>query len=126
VRRWAAEERAAGRPWRPEAGPANTATRPSLPREEGNPEALRARLRERLDYLVAQSELNPDDPKIDDRMLKVCRVLEHLQDDADLDAQLETIRRFAAFCVRNLPESTVQPLRSAIRLFVEDLKEEHS
>ena len=61
------------------------------------------------------------------RMLKVCRVLEHVRGDgADLDAQLEAIKRFAKFCLQNLNEEEMQHVRKAIRLFLDNLKEEHS
>jgi len=127
VRRWAAQDRAAGRPWRRDAERASSTSRPSLPRGEGSAEALRARLRERLDYLVAQSELNPDDAKLDDRMLKLCRVLEHLHKEAaDVDAQLEALERFTRFCLQNLSEDEMDPVRKAVRLFLDNLKEEHS
>ncbi len=49
--------------------------------------------------LVRCAKARKEHPSLEDRMLKVCRVLEHLSpDEKDLTAQLAGIRRFAAFC----------------------------
>ena len=60
-------------------------------------------------------------------MLKVCKVLEYLRaGEDDLDAQLAAMKRFAGFCIRTLSEDEMTPVRKAIRLFLDDLKREHS
>ena len=123
VRRWAREDERAGEPWTRDGKPM---TRPSR-RARNSADSLRRRLQERLERLIERSEDDMDDAKIEERMLKVCRVLEALRGDtADLDAQLELTKRFAAFCMRNLTDEEMEPLRKAIRLFMDNLREEHS
>lgn len=100
------------------------------PRHARTPDAsarLARRLEERLAVLVEKSEASPNDPKLEDRMLKVCKVLEYLRaGEDDLDAQLAAMKRFAGFCIRTLSEDEMTPVRKAIRLFLDDLKREHS
>ena len=60
-------------------------------------------------------------------MLKICRVLEHLRDDGDeLTACLKAMERFGTFCARTLVEEEMTPVRKAVRLFLDELKKEHS
>jgi len=59
-------------------------------------------------------------------MLKVCRVIEHLDPDTeDPGVQLAVLKEFVAFCVRTLSEPDMGPLRKAIRLYLDDLKARH-
>ena len=59
-------------------------------------------------------------------MLKVCRVLEFLRDDDDLEAQLRTVEDFASFCMETLTEEEMRPVRKAIHMFLDKLKRENS
>ncbi|MHC4481667.1 MAG: helix-turn-helix domain-containing protein [Planctomycetota bacterium] len=124
VRRWARQDALKGRPWEVagEGGPL-----PDLPAAQQVPKdaALTARLcrrlRERLADLVETSEAE------EDRMLKLCRVIEHLREGGqDLMGRLETMREFASFCARNLPEEEMAPVRKAVSGFMNQLKEDHS
>ncbi len=98
------------------------------PEEAAAPaEKLRRKLEERLERLVEESEADATDGKLEDRMLKLCRVLEFLRgEEDDVSAQLVAMKRFAAFCLRTLSEREMAPVRKATRLFVEKLKREHS
>ena len=132
VRRWARQDKKLGDPWRRDGGTDGLAT-PLTPRPRrrtrtpAGADALRRRLQDRLERLIELSEDDLDDAKIEERMLKVCRVLESLRGEAaDLDAQLELAKRFAAFCMRNLSEEEMEPVRRAIRLFMDNLREENS
>ena len=59
-------------------------------------------------------------------MLKVCRVIEHLDPDTDDPTiQLAVLKGFVNFCVRTLSEPDMPPLRKAIRLYLDDLKARH-
>ncbi len=90
-------------------------------------ERLTRRLEERLEELVGKSEEAPNDPKWEDRMLKLCKVLEFVRSaDDDLTPLLAAMQKFAAFCVRTLPEAEMAPVRKAVRLFLDHLKREHS
>jgi hypothetical protein len=185
VRRWASDDRRAGRPWRHEAAEraggvpktgcqeesphaqaalgcgTHQTERAGLPSATANPSQavpqaestaedqqaqpvtcetetaapdppkdraeLCRRLENRLALLVVEAEKDLKDAKVEERFLKLCRVLESLRSDtADLDAQLEAMRRFADFCVRELTEEEMAPVRGPIRQFVDYLKEEHS
>jgi transposase len=134
IRRWAREDEQAGEPWLRDGGPDGPTRRPSdrthprpRTRTRAGTDALCRQLQDRLERLIQRSEEDLDDAKIEERMLKVCRVLESLRGEAaDLDAQLELTKRFAAFCMRNLSEQEMDPVRKAIRLFVDNLREEHS
>ena len=118
VRRWAAEERRAGRPWPSDGRPA------SGPTDRGE---LCRRLEQRLQRLVERAENDLDDARVEDRFLKLCRVIDSLRSDsADLDAQMEAMGRFADFCMKSLTEEEMAPVRGPIRQFLDYLKEEHS
>ncbi len=124
VRRWARQDREAGRPWRRDA---ENPTRPHAARRSACPAELRADLEGHLADLVALQGTDQDDGKLEDRMLKVCRVLDHLRaDEHDVGAQLRGLKRFAAWCVRHLREQDMAPVRRAIRRFLDELKEQHS
>jgi transposase len=127
VRRWARREREAGRPWQ-RGGGTESPPRPSAPSRSDEPLSRRlcCKLEERLARLVEQSELADEDARLEDRMLKICRVLDSLRAGDELTARLEAIKRFAAFCVRTLPDEEMTPVRKAIRLFIEELRREHS
>ncbi len=126
LRRWARADADAGRPWSRE-GSDLLADEP-LPEPAGpDPARIRRMLERRLELLAERAECDLDDARLDDRMLKVCRILEHLDVGAQrLEAQLRAAKDFAAFCLRNLPEREVRPVRKAVRMFVEHLKEENT
>ncbi|MGD2176013.1 MAG: DUF1804 family protein [Candidatus Brocadiaceae bacterium] len=117
--RWRRDARLAGRPWR----------RANEPEPE---EEMRRKLREVLMRLVDEAHEREGDrpqehPCLEDRMLKICRVLEHVRPDAeDLTAQLKGLKRFAGWCLRNLREDQMGPVRHAVRRFVDEMREEHS
>ncbi len=116
ITHWSKQDAAAGRPWE----------RDAEPMERGR---LRALLEQRLADLAKQDD--GTDAKAaaasEDRMLKICRVLDHLQDEgSQLDALVDATLRFAKFCRRNLSEDEMGPVRKAVRLFVEHLKKELS
>lgn len=125
VRRWARKAAQAGAPWQREARPrphCNQACRPARTAEAD----LRHMLEQRLADLVARSAEEPDKPGAEDRMLKVCKVLEFLRGADDLEAQLRAIKGFAAFCVQALSEDEMAPVRKAIHLFLEKLRRENA
>ncbi len=114
VTRWSQEDGAAGRPWKHDADPM----------QRGR---LRALLERRLADLAKQGADGKEAAAAEDRMLKICRVLDHLQDEgSQLDALVDATLRFAKFCRRNLSEDEMGPVRKAVRLFVEHLKKELS
>ncbi|MCK4284172.1 MAG: helix-turn-helix domain-containing protein [Candidatus Brocadiae bacterium] len=139
VRRWAQEEAAAGRPWR--RGPSGSeepprpSSRAAAPRRASGgargpgslPERLCRRLEERLEELMEKSKEADDDPRLEERMLRICKVLEYLRAEADdISAQLVAMKRFVTFCLRTLSEDEMAPVRKAVRLFVDALRKEHS
>jgi len=132
VRRWAREDAAAGRPWTrdplpPAAG--SPAVRPLPdPQEPGSlSRRLCRRLEQRLERLVECHGDDIDSTRLEDHMLKICKVLDGLRAGADdTTAQLEAMRRFADFCLRSLPEEEMTPVRRAVRLFLEDLKRDNA
>ena len=132
VRRWARQEHEAGRPWRrrAESDPSETHDHEDHGRPDAGNDSLTrrlcCRLEERLERLVEQSELADEGGRLEDRMLKVCRVLDSLRAGDELTGKLEAMKRFAAFCVGTLPDAEMTPVRKAIRLFIEELRREHS
>ena len=83
-------------------------------------------LEQRLADLVARSINEPDKAGAEDRMLKICRVLEFLREADDLEAQLRAIKGFAAFCMQTLTEDEMPPVRKVIHLFLEKLRRENA
>jgi transposase-like protein len=131
VRRWARRDAQAGRPWQrggqPPPPPRRTPAADARPGHSCRADRLCRRLEERLERLIEAGESEPGSARLEDRMLKVCRVLEHLRGGQDeLRAQLESMKRFAGFCTRTLTEEEMGPVRKAVRLFLEDLRREHS
>jgi len=132
VRRWSTEERKAGRPWLRAGESAPSSSGPEPKRSRKGPRsvdraALCRRLEARLARLIERAEDDLEDAKVEERFLKLCRVLDSLRGDAaDLDAQMEAMKRFADFCMQNLTEDEMAPVRGPIRQFIDYLKEEHS
>ncbi|MCD6416729.1 MAG: helix-turn-helix domain-containing protein [Planctomycetes bacterium] len=124
VQRWASQDAAAGLPWMGDTAPPDTSLdRPDLTLKE----RLRRKLQRRLEQLVDGAEEDMKDQKSEDRMLKLCRILEYLdEDEDDPRAQLVAMERFAEFCVQNLSEAEMGPVRKATWLFLEELRREHS
>ena len=118
--RWRQQDMEMGRPW-------VCADRSEEPQAQ-----LRVLLSSQLEMHLAalmrealwpRKKGRPRYPTYEDRMLKVCRVMEHLRPDSDdLTAQLEVMRGFARFCVRTLSEDEMGPVRKAVRLFLDDLQ----
>lgn len=119
VQRWAAADRAAGVPWPSDAG----AARPSSGGGPLRADRLVHKLEGRLERLI-DSDVNA--AKIEDRALKICKLLDLLRAGDDPRWQLEAMRDFAAFCLRNLSEEEMRPVRRAIRLFIDDIRRAHS
>jgi len=132
VRRWARKARAAGDPWQREAAPrprsrcACPGHDAAAPSPRPTTADLHALLEQRLADLVACSVAEPEKPGAEDRMLKVCRVLEFLREDDDLETQLRTVDDFASFCLETLTEEEMRPVRKAIHMFLDKLKRESS
>lgn len=154
VQKWAREDALNGRPWRSGHPPTTlppTAKRraacacltpagcagagalpsplPSYPDESPTDRVCRV-LEQRLDRAI--DELSGCEPaaaeaaKLEDRVLKLCKVIEamrHGRDDIGL--QLSAIDRFADYCLQNLTEEEMQPVRTAISMFLEDLRREN-
>ncbi|MFW6189048.1 MAG: hypothetical protein ACOC7T_01325 [Planctomycetota bacterium] len=115
--RWSGKDAEAGRPWRRRPAPA-----------EG-PAYVRARLHQKLERMAdgLAGDAEGEEVELADRMLKVCRVLEDLPEQgAGLEGLLQAMRRFMDFCLQRLPEEQTPPVRRAVRMFVENLKEEHT
>jgi len=115
VLRWRRHDQARGAPW--------------LRAGELTPqERMRARLYRHLEVLIDAAESRRKQtraryPTLEDRMLRVCQVIEHLGPDAeDLTAQLRAMERFAAFCPGALCEEEMGPVRKAVRMFLDHLK----
>ncbi len=131
VRRWARRDAQAGRPWQrggqPPPAPQRTPAAGARPGHQCRADRLCHRLEERLERLIEADDSKSDGTRLEDRMLKLCRVLEHLRGEQDeLRAQLEAMKRFAGFCTRTLTEQEMGPVRKAVRLFLEELRREHS
>ena len=115
VLRWRRDDETKGRQW----------LRPGEPTLQ---EKMRARLYRHLDVLIEAAESRRKQtraryPTLEDRMLRVCQVIEHLAPDSDdLTAQLLALQKFAAFCVRTLSEEEMGPVRKAVRMFLDELK----
>ncbi len=114
VDRWRERDEGMGNPW-------------DVVQAEDPGQRLRRRVEERLLALADAMDGDEPDPKLEDRMLKLCRVLDHLPtDEADIDSQLAWARQFVTFCLHNLTEDEMPPIRKAVRLFLDDLKERNS
>jgi hypothetical protein len=114
IDRWRASDEGMGNSW--DAGQTESPSR-----------RLRRRVEERLLVLADAMDGDEHDLKLEDRMLKLCRVLDHLPtDEADIDSQFAWIRQFVTFCLHNLTEDEMPPIRRAVRLFLDDLKERNS
>jgi len=88
------------------------------------PGTVRGRLQRRLEHLVETAP--EDDPRAEDRMLKICRVMDLLRADADdPGVQLAALERFAAWCLRNLSDAEMAPVRRAVHRFMDQLRREH-
>jgi len=125
VERWLQQEHSPGLREVPDAAPAARAPSNSGPPPPAD-ELVRV-LQNRLARLIEQSENEQKDAGIEDRMLKVCRVLESLRAGSDdLAAQLEAMKKFADFCVSTLSEDEMGPVRKAVRLFLEKLRRDNS
>jgi transposase len=120
VRRWAKQDADEGRPWRRGQAPLQEGPAP------GRRARLRGRLEARLERLIEEGEIDPDGTRLEDRMLKICRVLDHLQEEDDLSAWLRAMERFAAFCTRTRSEAELEPIRRAVSEWMSHLKEEYS
>ncbi len=132
IQRWAKQDRDAGRPWRrPGDGEAESPSRgrtDALASSGGDlVERVYAKLQERLEDLVESGEEESGSARVEDRMLKICRVLDYLRSDRDpVGEQLRAMKAFAAFCLRTLNEEQMRPVRKAIRMFLDDLKKENT
>jgi len=132
ISRWARRDAEAGRPWRREragdvARPPKEPPSTSRDRSRRTAERLRRSLEKRLARLVKASEADDDNGRIEDRMLKLCKVLEFLRaDSSDLDCQLRTLERFTAFCLTALCDEEMDPVRKAVRMFMEQIRRESS
>lgn len=132
VRRWAREDAAAGDGWSREPGqkPAEVPV-PRLPQDRAPDGSLADRLCRRLEARLERLvEENGDDvasSRLEDHMLKICKLLELLRSNTgDLQGQLTAMKSFAAFCVRNLPEEQMAPVRRAVRLFLDELRRDNA
>ncbi|MFW6189893.1 MAG: helix-turn-helix domain-containing protein [Planctomycetota bacterium] len=124
IYRWAKRDAAAGRPWDEKDPPSPPAPAPPAP---NSADRLYRRLQERLERLIDESDTDAKSANLENRMLKLCKVLDHLREQRDdLEGQLRAIKRFGSFCARRLPEDEMAPVRKAIRLFLDELKREHS
>ena len=128
ILRWRQQDMEAGMPW---TGPAQPQPADPGAEEPQLRDLLRSQLETHLAELVRQA-LNAENkgraryPTFEDRMLKVCRVIEHLNPDTDDPGiQLAVLRGFVAFCVRTLSEAEIGPVRKALRLYLDDLKARH-
>ena len=128
VRRWAREDAAAGERWSREP-PQQLAEVPAhCPAQDCDAagslaDGLCRRLEARLERLLEEKGDDVASSRLEDHMLKICKLLELLRSDTgDLQAQLTAMKSFAAFCVRNLPEDEMTPVRRAVRLFLDELR----
>lgn len=134
IRRWAKQDRDAGNPWRrgSELAPEPEPAEDELPLVSGSSEddlveRIYTKLQERLVKLVESDEEESDPKRLEDRMLKICRVLKELREDRDvIGQQIDAVHSFGAYCLRTLSEDEMQHVRRAIRLFLDDLKRENS
>jgi hypothetical protein len=124
IYRWARHDEEAGDPW-----PKAQDDPPELDSPDALPpaERLYRKLHRRLEALVERGGADPEARGLEDRMLKLCRVLDYLRKGRDdLTERLRALKSFAAFCLRNLTEEEMDPVRKGIRLYVDELKREHS
>ena len=130
--RWRKQDASKGRFW--EGPKVNGGTDPDKGEFSREQPDLRGILRNQLETYLAElvaeatraSKKDDPRPTYEDRMLKVCRIIETLSPGGDdLSPQLAAMKAFATFCVRRLPESEMAPVRKAVRLFLDDLKARH-
>ncbi len=93
-------------------------------------ERLSEQLEARLEKLFEDEESEDEekhDPKFTDRALKLCKLIEALRAGPDeVSASLIAIMRFIRFCLITLTEDEMRPIRRAVALFIDDLKQENS
>jgi transposase-like protein len=84
------------------------------------------RLEQRLGSLMAQGTDAEQSGRVEDRMLKICRIIEFLRSGDEIGSRLQAMHEFARFCIGTLSESEMQPVRMAITRYLDKLKEENS
>jgi hypothetical protein len=90
------------------------------------PEDVCRRLERRLADLVDRAPDAEQSGRVEDRMLKICRIIEFLRSGDEIGPQLRAIHNFASFCIRTLSESDMGPVRMAVTRYLDELKKEHS
>jgi hypothetical protein len=87
----------------------------------------RSETREKLEehfHKVVQ-DLSPEEKgyKSEDRALKVTKLIAFMEERADrTEASLRAMAGFVRFCLRELTEEEMQPVRKAVRMFTEELR----
>jgi hypothetical protein len=91
----------------------------------GMPEVL-TRLEEHFAGVVGKLNIGEKGHKVEDRALKVTKLLSFMDERGDdSEADLRAMKRFVEFCLQELTEDEMQPVRKAVRLFTEHIRRNH-
>jgi transcriptional regulator with XRE-family HTH domain len=121
VQRWARHDARQGRDWQ-DARRRCQQRRPTLIIERL--EDCFARL---LSHKEEQEQAGKGKKKLEDRLLKLLRVIElYRKTRDDSETQLAALEDFVAFCVRQVPADDMEVIRGAVNSYIEHLKRENS
>jgi transposase len=130
VQRWAKQDAGAGKAWRQDVDRRRAARLATMGIASADPEEVTARIRCRLEArvekLMAKVDKDVEGSALEDRLLKICKVLDYFRPRGDDPSSvLHAMKRFASFCTCNLSEEEMGGVRKGVRLFVESLRKEH-
>jgi len=121
IRRWEHYDADHGRDW-DEARRSRDRRRPALVIER-----LENAFAQLLSHRKRQEEAGKGKKRLEDRLLKLLRVIELYKKTRD-DSQvyLDAMEDFVAYCVENVPPEDMEAIRSAVNRYIDHLKRENS
>jgi hypothetical protein len=88
-----------------------------------DPRSTRQKLEAHFAALVQGLDADTDGYKPEDRALKVTKLLAFMDERLDTsEADLAAMERFVRFCLHELTEDKMQPVRKAVRLYTEQIR----
>ena len=84
------------------------------------------KLEEHFARVVFKLDSKEDGYKPEDRALKVTKLLTFMDERTDdAEVALQALEQFVKFCLRELTDKEMQPVRKAVRMFAEELRRNH-
>ncbi len=121
VHRWSRSDAEQGRDWK-QARRERDERRPGLVIER-----LENAFAQLLRHRNQQEAAGKGEKRLEDRLLKLLRVIELYRETRDdTDARMTALEDFVAYCVEHVPPEEMQPIRGAVNRYIEHLKRENS